>query len=249
MCAQASDPVADAGRRRPDRLQRQAQRPGQDRPRAGVVRRARRRRRRRRRCSSVSTIAEDQAEDDEGVARQRQPGGPHDRPADGEVADRDQHEPDRRGSRRAMTRLQQQPAEAASARTALDQPVGDVVAGRGQQDDEAPEDEGVRQPGAEVLEQALLAEDEDAERPDPLARRSVRSSGRPWRSTARCQRARRQNRTIAAATGHDDQRDRTGWWLPCVGRHGSRGSMAREALSIGFAGREPGRCRQQLYHY
>ena len=160
---------AVAGQRRlgADTLQREAQRPGQQGPRA-------------RRVVGLDNVGEgipdqlgqddeeDQAEDDEGVAGEREPSGAHDHSPDHVVRDRCEHQPDedvREDDDDAPEEAAERPAD-----DRLHQAVRDVAAGRGQQHDEPPEDEGVGQAGTEVLEQATLPEDEDAERLDPLDR-------------------------------------------------------------------------------
>jgi hypothetical protein len=59
----------------------------------------------------------------------------------------------------------------------------------------------VGDPRSGVTEQALLAEDEDPQGGDPLTDAVEPVDRSPVRRTAMCQRARRQNRKIAAATG------------------------------------------------
>ena len=114
-----------------------------------------------------------------------------------EVDDRYEHEPDedvREDDDDAPEEAAERPAD-----DRLDQPVRDVVAGRRKQHDEAPEDEGVGQAGTEVLEEPTLAEDEDAERLDPLDR----PIGPVQRSTAA------QDRQVppSATPEGDDRRD------------------------------------------
>jgi hypothetical protein len=157
--------VPDGGRVWADAFQRKAQRSGQDGP--GACRALGLDHERERVADPLGQHdAEDQAQDDERVMGQGQPRGPRDGPADDVVDDRGEHE------RHEDVREEDDdaPEEAADgpAHDRLDQAVGDVVAGGRQQDDEAPEDEGVRQPRPQVLEQPPLAEDEHAERLDPL---------------------------------------------------------------------------------
>ena len=64
------------------------------------------------------------------------------------------------------------------AQDRLHQPVGEVVPGRGQQDQEAPEDERMRETRAQVVEEAALADDVDHDALQALER-PIRAIQRP----------------------------------------------------------------------
>ncbi len=199
----AHDPVARLGEVRTDPLERHAQRSRQHGPRPrGIV--------------GLDHVREgvadplgqddeeDEPQDDEGVMRQRQARRPDDGAPDHVVDDRCQYQ----SHEDVGEECDDAPREAAERplEDRLHQPVGQVVAGRGQQDDEAPEHEGVGQARTEVLQQPLLPEDEDAQALDPLPG--------PIRSVQVASEAQKPDVLPAAAPegvdrqcdGHDDER-------------------------------------------
>ena len=92
----------------------------------------------------------DESQDHERVAAQRQAGGPDDDPADDRVADADQHQADEHVGAEDGERPQQAADDGDGGDDPLDEPVGQVVAGGDQQDEEAPEHERVHEPGDRV---------------------------------------------------------------------------------------------------
>ncbi len=159
------DAIADGRRLGADRLQQQAQWPRQQRDAA-------------RRIVRLDDVAkgvaqrlgdddgQDEPEDDERVASQREARWADDGAPPGTVEnpeDDEPHEEVGEGDGEIPQDAAQRPGQ-----DRAHEAVRQVVAGRDEQDEEAPEDERVCQSGTDVVEQPLLPEDEDAEPGDAV---------------------------------------------------------------------------------
>ena len=148
----------------------------------------------------------DHPEDDQGIAVEREPGGPRDEPAPERPGDA--HQDDHRDD--VLHRADCGPQEAVERdrQHALDEPARDDVGGPDRQQDEAPEDARVHEPGAQVAEHPALDEgvlDQAREPPRDVGERArARGARRGEHPQVAGHREREERRR--APEQHEDQR-------------------------------------------